>query len=107
MLIEPWNVEMLGGLRVRRRDRAIERLRTRHVASLFAYLAYHAGRSSTRDELGEMLWPDAHPDQQRQNLRQAVYFLRRHLDSGSGASVILSDSGSVRLRSESVLTDVG
>ena len=42
MLIEPWSVEMLGRLRARLRDRAIERFRTRQVAALFAYLAYHS-----------------------------------------------------------------
>ena len=104
---EIWRVEMLGGLRARWHDRCIERFRTRQVAALLAYLSYWPGRAFERDAVAEMLWPGADPEKQRQYLRQALFYLRRHLDIAATApSIIESDFTGIRIRSESVLTDV-
>ena len=75
-----WRINMFGGLSARRGEQIIERFRTRHAASLLAYLAYRPGVATTRDELAEMLWPGADPDFQKRNLRQALFYLRRHLN---------------------------
>ena len=108
MLIEPWRIEMFGGLRARQRDRTVDRFRTRQVAGLLAYLAHHSNKAASRDELSEMLWPETDPERQRQNLRQALFYLRRHLESAgpSSRSIILSDFAGVRFCAGAVLTDV-
>jgi predicted ATPase/DNA-binding SARP family transcriptional activator len=73
-------VEMLGALLVRVGDRVISRFRTRRVASLLAFLAYHRGQSHDRARVGELLWPDADPDKVGINLRQALASLRRQIE---------------------------
>lgn len=103
-----WQIEMLGGLIARSGDTELRRFRTRQAAALLAYLVFYPGVSRSRDELGEMLWPEAATDLQRRNLRQAIFFLRRHLEpaDGTGAPVILSDFAGIRIDPATVQTDV-
>ena len=44
MLVEPWRIEMLGGLRARQGDHILSRFRTRSAASLLAFLAFALDR---------------------------------------------------------------
>jgi len=103
-----WRVEMLGTLQARSEDATIVRFRTRKVGLLLAYLAYHSGRSHSRDELADMLWPDTEPEHARRNLRQALSSLRHHLEPPplpTGA-VLVTKQGSVSLNGAYVATDV-
>jgi predicted ATPase/DNA-binding SARP family transcriptional activator len=103
-----WRVEMLGTLQARSEDATIVRFRTRKVGLLLAYLAYHSGRSHSRDELADMLWPDTEPEHARRNLRQALSSLRHHLEPPpipTGA-VLVTKQGSVSLNMAYVATDV-
>src|SRR5437588_147236 len=99
---------MFGALSARSGDVEVRRFRTRQAASLLAYLAYFPGVSRTRDELGEMLWPDAPTDLQRRNLRQAIFFLRRHIEpaDAGGVTVVQSDFAGVRIDASAIATDV-
>ncbi len=105
---ERWKIEMLGGLCVRKGDQVIERFPTRKSASLLVYLALFTGQSHPREVLMERLWPESEPGAARQNLRQALHFLRRLLESvsPSDGSLFLADNTSIRLNSKIVLTDV-
>ena len=47
MLIEPWSIDMLGGLQARQAGRHIERFRTRSVGALLTYLAFHLKQLDT------------------------------------------------------------
>jgi len=56
-------INLLGGLSLWHLDRVreppISRFRTQKTASLLGYLAYHPHREHPREELTEILWPEA------------------------------------------------
>src|SRR5690349_11763500 len=57
-------------------------LRSARIRALLAYLVLEAGRAHTRDALAALFWPDEPDHVARQNLRQALYQLRRLLGEG-------------------------
>ncbi len=69
----PSTIRLLGPPRIVRRSspHPLER----KAAGLLAYLALHG--ESARNTLATLLWPDAEPDGARNNLRQALFKLRR------------------------------
>jgi len=102
-----WNIELFGGLRARSGDRVLERFQTQKTAALFAYLAFDLSRRRSREELVDLLWPDADLDAGRNRLSQAIGWLRTQLetaDTGRG-SVVIADRQYVSLNPDSVVTD--
>jgi len=101
---------MLGTLQAEAEagELVITRFRTRRVGLLLAYLAYYPDRSHSREELAEMLWPDCDPEFARQNLRQALASLRRHLEPPSvpSGAVLVAKQARISLNSAHVTTDV-
>jgi DNA-binding SARP family transcriptional activator len=79
----PWRIELLGGLRAAREDRSVSHFPTRKTALLLARLAYFPARPHPREELIELLWPEADPHAARQRLSQALSSLRRILEPRS------------------------
>ncbi len=75
-VVEPWRIELFGGLRVSQGGRTIGRFPTRQTASLLAYLALFPKRPHAREVLAEILWPNADLDSQRHSLRLALSRLR-------------------------------
>jgi DNA-binding SARP family transcriptional activator len=69
MLMQPWRIQLLGGLSASLHDTRIERFRSRKAAALFAYLALHNRTPTSRELLGEMLWPEEDIDTSRNRLR--------------------------------------
>ncbi len=67
------DVRLLGPPRIA--GRAGEHGLERKAAGLLAYLALHG--ESARNTLAALLWPDAEPESARNNLRQALFKLRR------------------------------
>ena len=57
----PWQIELLGWLRVVQADRVITRFRTRKAEARLAYLAYHPHRAHPREQLIELLQPEGRP----------------------------------------------
>src|SRR5713101_7635240 len=57
----PWRIELLGRLRATQGDRVVTRFRAQKGGALLAYLAYHLDRPHPREELIELLWPEAEP----------------------------------------------
>jgi predicted ATPase/DNA-binding SARP family transcriptional activator len=104
----PWRVELLGGLRAQHGDRLVTHFRTQNTGILLAYLAYYPQRAHLRDELIDLLWPDADPDAARTSLRQALFLLRQQLEPPGvpAGAVLLADRASVRLNPEAIATDV-
>src|SRR5689334_4454846 len=107
-LIQPWRIEMLGGLRATCREHSITRFRTQKTAALFAYLAYHKDRMHPREVVIEMLWPDVEPSSGRERLRVALTSLRHQLEPPGvpQSGVLVADRISVGLRADSCQTDV-
>jgi DNA-binding SARP family transcriptional activator len=77
-------------------------LPNRKVAGLLAYLACTAGLPQSREKLATLLWGSHFETQAQQNLRQALFRLRRLL----GADVIVGDGDQIRLAPGAVDCDV-
>jgi predicted ATPase/DNA-binding SARP family transcriptional activator len=91
-------IQLLGGLAVRDGDRVVAQFPTRQTAALLALLALRAGEAVPREELQELLWPDADPQLTRHRLNQALSALRALLDGGRSTERSLrSDSQVARL----------
>ncbi len=96
-----WRVQLLGDVRLRSaQGRVIERLPSRAVALLLARLAMAPQRAHPREELVDMLWPDAGLDVGRNRLRQVLSTLKSLLEApglvGSEGAVIVADRQSLR-----------
>ncbi|MBW7929508.1 MAG: winged helix-turn-helix domain-containing protein, partial [Fimbriimonadaceae bacterium] len=97
-------VRMFGTLSVTIGGEPVGPWRTRKTASLFAYLAYRAGRSVPREVLADLFWPEAR-DGGRNSLSVALSAIRELL--GEHASAILKwDRVSVGMLPDAVGTDV-
>lgn len=59
------------------------RLASRPAQSLLAYLCLHPGKAFRREKLAGLLWPEASETNARNNLRQALWRVRRTLENGS------------------------
>ncbi len=103
-----WRIEMLGTFVARNGDHTVSRFRTRRVGMLLARLAYHAGQSHDRAEVGELLWPDGDPDKMSANLRQALASLRRQIEIPPlpSGSVIRSENARLSIDPKMVSVDV-
>lgn len=105
---EPWSINLLGRLRAKRGDEVIARFPTRKVAILLAALAYRLDRPISRDELVEMVFPNADPEAARNHFRVTLSSLRRLLepDGVAPGAVLLSDRATVQLNPANVTSDV-
>ncbi len=81
-----WSIRLLGQLRLTRAEMTVSRFRTQKAAGLLAYLAYHGDRSHPREELTELLWPEADPDSSRHSLSVALSSLRNQKGDGPPGS---------------------
>ncbi|CAN5701530.1 BTAD domain-containing putative transcriptional regulator [soil metagenome] len=99
---------MLGELRATYEETSVSRFRTRRVGLLLAYLAFYRERPHTRQEVGEMLWPEGEPEVMARNLRQALTSLRHVLEPPPlpANSVLQVQRTSLRLNPDAVATDV-
>lgn len=62
------------------------KLSSRPSQSLLAYLCLHAGASFRREKLAGLLWPEASETSARNNLRQALWRIRKALEEGGAGS---------------------
>jgi predicted ATPase/DNA-binding SARP family transcriptional activator len=103
-----WRIELLGWLRIVGGDRVITQFRSKNIAALLAYLAYHRQGTHPRERLIELLWPECEPKVGRNNLRVALAHLRRMLEPPGvpAGAVIVPDLDAVRLNFAVIRTDV-
>src|SRR5438067_1153082 len=89
-----WRVALLGDLRVEGAEGTIRRFYTHRAGSLLAYLAYFRRRKHPRENLAEMLWPDAEPNAARLSLRVTLSSLRKQLEPPGvpSGSVLIADN---------------
>jgi WD40 repeat protein/DNA-binding SARP family transcriptional activator len=71
------------------------RLTSRPAQSLLAYLCLHAGKSFRRERLAGLLWPETSETNARNNLRQALWRIRKTLENGDGQRYLLVDDLSI------------
>jgi predicted ATPase/DNA-binding SARP family transcriptional activator len=81
---------LLGAFDVRNDDQPVA-LASRPAQSLFAYLILHPGTAHRREKLAGLLWPDSLEETARDNLRHALWRLRKALPAGPEARYLLAD----------------
>src|SRR5579862_536722 len=103
----PWRVHLLGELCAVQAERTLTRFRTHKTAVLLAYFALHPQPVHPREELVELLWPEAAPDTARNNLSTALSSLRHQLEPPgvSSGSVLQADRFRVGLNPAAFRTD--
>ena len=74
------SISLLGAFRLIGPGGTITGIESNKVRALLAYLAVESDRPHRREALAELLWPDAPQPVGRQNLRRALYNLRRALE---------------------------
>ena len=100
-----WRIELLGQLRASSGDRVLAQFGSRKIAALLARLALYPKRTHGREELIDLLWPEADLDTGRNRLRQALFALRHLLEPPGAAEVLVVDRTSVRLNPAGVSCD--
>lgn len=97
-------MRLLGDVELRHREAGLRRLPTRAATALLALLVLAAPRSMSREELIDLLWPQADIDAGRNRLRHTLSVLRRLLEVG-GEPLIDADRRSLRLRPDNIDCD--
>jgi DNA-binding SARP family transcriptional activator/predicted ATPase len=75
-------IYLLGQFKLQANDHPVE-LPSRPAQSLLAYLVLNAGVTHRREKLAGLLWPEATESNARSYLRQALWRIRKSLESGS------------------------
>ena len=104
----PWRIRLLGALRVEAGETTISRFATSRVAVLLARLAFYPQRAHSREELADLLWPEADLGAGRLNLRVAIASLRRQLEPPpiSPGSILVADRSFIGLNPDAFRCDV-
>ncbi|MEZ4767871.1 MAG: winged helix-turn-helix domain-containing protein [Caldilineales bacterium] len=78
------------------------RLTSRPAQSLLAYLCLHPGKAFRREMLAGMMWPEASETSARNNLRQALWRIRKSLEDGRSGhnDYLLTDDLSIAFNAE-------
>ena len=100
-----WRVRVLGGLTATSGDVVVRRFPGRAVAGLLARLAFYPGRSHSREELIELLWPGLDPEIGRPRLRQTLSTLRQLLEPPGVPPVLEADRQTVRVCGRAITSD--
>jgi predicted ATPase/DNA-binding SARP family transcriptional activator len=83
-------VRLLGTFELKHKNKPIS-IASRPAQSLFAYLILNAGTLHRREKLAGMLWPDSLEETARDNLRHALWRIRKALGSSSSTSFLHAD----------------
>src|SRR5262245_34828256 len=93
---------LLGGFEARTDSGFSLSIPRKKAQMLLAYLAMHPQRSHLRDKLATLLWDNAHAEQARLSLRQALFAIRQALP----IDPTLADGEHVAFAAEAVTVDV-
>jgi predicted ATPase/DNA-binding SARP family transcriptional activator len=87
-------VRFLGTFEVKYKQKPIQ-IASRPAQSLFAYLILNAGVTHRREKLAGLLWPDSLEETARDNLRHALWRLRKALPSNPKTEYLLVNELSI------------
>src|SRR5687767_6256018 len=87
-------VRLLGTFEVKYKNKLVS-ITSRPAQSLFAYLIMKAGIAHRREKLAGMLWPDSLEETARDNLRHALWRVRKALPFNSAVEYLLTDDLSI------------
>src|SRR5688572_23889265 len=93
-------VRLLGKFDVRRDGKTIS-ISSRPAQSLFAYLILSAGTAHRREKLAGMLWPDSLEETARDNLRHALWRVRKALEVASSTRFLHADDVTISFKESS------
>jgi predicted ATPase/DNA-binding SARP family transcriptional activator len=93
-------VRLLGKFEVSRDGKAIV-ITSRPAQALFAYLILQGGTAHRREKLAGMLWPDSLEETARDNLRHALWRVRKALESGSSTRFLDADDITISFKESS------
>ncbi len=104
----PLRIELLGRFCAQQGDRRLTCFRTRKTALLLARLALFPKRDHSREELADLLWPDADLEAARNNLKQSLSALRRLIEPPEvpPGSLLIATRAALRLNPAAFVTDV-
>jgi predicted ATPase len=88
-------VKLLGRFEVSCNRKPIA-ITSRPAQSLFAYLILHAGTAHRREKLAGLLWPDSLEETARDNLRHALWRVRKMLEAASATRFLHADDLSIK-----------
>ena len=102
-----WRFQLLGGLRAACGAAILDKFQTQKTASLLAYFAFYSHRRHTREEMIDLLWPDAKPEAGRNRLSQALVWLRPRLELSPEVrgTVLLADRQTAGLNPLAITVD--
>jgi predicted ATPase/DNA-binding SARP family transcriptional activator len=89
------DVRLLGTFEVKYKKKPIN-ISSRPAQSLFAYLILNAGKSHRREKLAGLLWPDSLEATARDNLRHALWRVRKALESASSTRFLRTDDLTIK-----------
>ena len=93
-------VKLLGGFEVSCDGKPIA-ITSRPAQSLFAYLILSAGIAHRREKLAGMLWPDSLEETARDNLRHALWRMRKALEAASSTRFLYADDITISFKESS------
>src|SRR5215213_5851494 len=91
-------VRLLGTFEVKHKKNTVS-ISSRPAQSLFAYLILNAGKPHRREKLAGMLWPDSLEETARDNLRHALWKIRKALPPKPTTEYLLTDDLSIAFNS--------
>jgi DNA-binding SARP family transcriptional activator len=91
---------LLGKFDVRGDGKPIT-ITSRPAQSLFAYLILSAGTAHRREKLAGLLWPDSLEETARDNLRHALWRMRKALESASATRFLHADDLTISFKESS------
>jgi DNA-binding SARP family transcriptional activator len=98
------NITSLGRFHITRAGKPLPTCKARKAIAIFRYLLLQRHHSAYKDELIELFWPNARPQDAAHSLHVAISGLRRYLDPGDG-SYLLLDAGRYAINGEAPLED--
>src|SRR5512141_418733 len=93
-------VRLLGKFDLRNGETSIN-ISSRPAQALFAYLILSAGTSHRREKLAGMLWPDSLEETARDNLRHALWRMRKALEAASSTRFLHADDVTISFKESS------
>jgi LuxR family transcriptional regulator, maltose regulon positive regulatory protein len=104
--LPPLTITNLGSFQVRCGDQILPICRASKAIVLMRYLLTRLQRSASRDELMDVIWPNAQPREAAHNLHVAVSTLRRYLDPAGGSYIVFA-SGNYAFNPADTVDDDG